>query len=79
MGASPKTKSDYLRAIQSKTEQIAGYQSKIAYLKGLCAAPSQKHMKDTWKASIATYQGHIAHIKGEISVLKLKMKDAPKG
>lgn len=79
MGASPRTKSDYLREIQYKTERIADYQSKIASLKGLCAQPSQKHMKSNWKASIAEYQGHIARLKGEISVLKLKMKDAPKG
>lgn len=79
MGASPKTKSEFLSAIQYKTELIASYKSKIAQLKGLCAQPSQKNMKSTWKASIAEYQGHIARLKGEISVLKLKMKDAPKG
>lgn len=79
MGASPRTKSDYLRQIQSRTERIADCQREIAFLKGLCAQPSQKGNKDTWKARIAEEKGSIARLKGEISVLKLKMKDAPKG
>ena len=79
MGASPKTKSDFLREIERKQRDIASYEQHIARAKAMLAQPSYSGMFSGYKADIAQNKAHIARIKGEISVLKMKMKDAPKG
>ena len=79
MGASPKTKSDYLALIESRTRQIASYQMHIASAKAKLAQPINSRMFSSYKSDIANWKAQIAKLKGEISVLKMKMKDAPKG
>jgi hypothetical protein len=79
MGSSPKTKSQYLNEIAHMTEQIAWYQRENAKIKAMMADPSYKHMKASCKYSLEGNKGHIARLKAEISVAKMKMKDAPKG
>ena len=78
MGASPKTKSDFLRVIESKQSAIAGYEDQIARAKTKLANPNCVD-KAGYKSDIANFKSQIARLKGEISVLKMKMKDAPKG
>lgn len=78
MGASPKTKSDFLRLIENRQSSIAGYEDWIAREKTKLANPNCVD-KAGHKSNIANYKSQIARLKGEISVLKMKMKDAPKG
>ena len=79
MGASPKTKADYLRQIEILTSDIASYQMNIANAKAKLAQPAYSRMHSSYKSDIANWKAQIARRKGEISVLKMKMKDAPKG
>lgn len=79
MGASPKTKADYLRLIQTNQSSIAHYEQQIAYAKSRLAQPCYSRMHSGYKSDIANWKAQIARLKGEISVLKMKMKDAPKG
>lgn len=79
MGASPKTKADYLRLIEGKQSSIARYEQQIAYAKSRLAEPSYSRNHSGYKSDIANCKAQIARLKGEISVLKMKMKDAPRG
>lgn len=79
MGSSPKTKADYLREIERLTKDIAYYQMHIANAKAKLAQPINSRMHSGYKSDIAKWKAQIASLKGEISVLKMKMKDAPKG
>lgn len=79
MGASPKTKSDFLREIKRNQTAIAGYEDQIARAKTKLANPNYSKNFSGYKSDIANCKSQIARLKGEISVLKMKMKDAPKG
>lgn len=76
MGASPRTKSSYLNEINQKTQLLAWYQQNLANQK---AWLSRTHTKNECKRQIELLKGDIARVKGEISVLKAQMKNAPKG
>ena len=78
MGASSKTKSDFLRLIENRQSSIASYEDQIARAKTKLANPNCVD-KAGYKSDIANFKSQIARLKGEISVLKMKMKDAPKG
>lgn len=67
MGSSPRTKADYLRAIERKQAQLVQAQNAVL---------SMKQTKN--KDGIRNWQSKVNELKAEISTLKLKMKQAPK-
>ena len=75
MGSSPK-KSSYLNQIEAKTRLLIKYQSDLAHYKAWLPRTSTK---DACRRDIERTKGEIARIKSEISMLKMQLKNAPKG
>lgn len=76
MGSSARTKSSYLNEITQLTGNLAKLQHDLAHYKSMLPTT---HTKDSCKRDIERVKGDIASVKAKISVLKLKMKNAPKG
>ena len=67
MGSSPRTKADYLKAIERKTSMLATLQNNVLSMK-----------KSGNKVGAANWQMEVNNCKAEIARLKLAMKSAPK-
>ena len=67
MGSSPRTKSEYLRAIQNEMEALEQAKNRVLQLK-----------QNGDKQAATAYQVYVNSHKTKIAQLKLAMKSAPK-
>lgn len=68
MGASPKTKADFQRAIEHEMNMLECYQQNVLSMK-----------KSGSKQGALNWQMKVTESKNKIAKLKLQMKNAPKG
>ena len=79
MGASPKTKSDYLKVIARKQGEIERIKAMLPDIKRKEKESIKKYGCINFSHGSSYQLGIIASLKSEIASLKAEMKNAPKG